>query len=748
MAGNVKDVTIKINVIDGDIKKTGKDFDNLNKKVKTGTKEMNNSLSSMNKGLLKLGGAMAGAFAIKAVIGDAVQRIVAFEKSISSLSAITGAVGQDLDKLKGIVLKTAKETKKSAIEIAKGFELVGSAQPALLKNADALALVTKNSITLSKASGLDLTTSVNAVTTGMAQFNLTADDSALVMDALAAGAKAGASAIPETSAAIEKFGAVANGANVSITDSVALVETLATKQLKGAEAGNNLKNIILKLKNAGLGFVDGQFDINAALEETKNKFDGIEDPVKRSQAQTKLFGLESATAGQILLDNIGTFEGFQGAVSESGVALTQAGIQMDNLAGRVEEMDATYESFLLSLEDGTGVFSTISKGAIEGFTGILESMTALNEFEFSESNGILGFLNNADKFTTNINEILNPAVAQMQKDVSKSTEAQRTFGLALENNALVVGKLGEALKSGKITGAEYTQLIKDVAFGTEKSEKAIEGETDALDTNTDSTNTNNTSKKKSLTLLEKQLKLQADKKKAIKEERGIGFEDAEKEEETVLAETFDADLDRFFTVEEEKTAKLKEERQQRLEDEAEAFEEKMAMQEENDATQLELDQAFADAKGQIDEQLLFSALGLAGAIAQAAGDSMEAQAAALAFDKIAAIASIVINTQKANALLAAQLGLAAIPLQIKNNIAGALGVATVLATAIPQVKQIQSSGKEKKLKDGEIMIQGAGTETSDSIPALLSKNESVINAASSKKHTAVLKAINDDRFDE
>lgn len=50
--------------------------------------------------------------------------------------------------------------------------------------------------------------------------------------------------------------------------------------------------------------------------------------------------------------------------------------------------------------------------------------------------------------------------------------------------------------------------------------------------------------------------------------------------------------------------------------------------------------------------------------------------------------------------------------------------------------------KIKQLKHGEIMIQGEGTETSDSIPAMLSKNESVINAKSSKNSSQLLTLIN------
>ena len=48
-----------------------------------------------------------------------------------------------------------------------------------------------------------------------------------------------------------------------------------------------------------------------------------------------------------------------------------------------------------------------------------------------------------------------------------------------------------------------------------------------------------------------------------------------------------------------------------------------------------------------------------------------------------------------------------------------------------------------KLKDGAVDIDGPGSTTSDSIPALLSRGESVINAESTAKYKPLLTAIND-----
>jgi TP901 family phage tail tape measure protein len=760
---NIKEVTIKINVDTGEVVDAGKDFNNLNKSVTKGTKEMTTSMGGLKTSLLGVGAALGGLAALKAVVGDAAQRILAFEKSISSLSAITGAVGKDLDKLKGNVLSVASSTKKSATEIAKAFELVGSAQPQLLENADALALVTENAITLSKASGLDLTAAVNATTTGLAQFNIAASDSQQVIDALAAGAKFGASAIPETTAAIEKFGAVANASNVTIQDSVALVETLATKQLTGAEAGNNLKNIILKLKNEGVGFVDGQFNINAALEETKERFEGIADPVERSKAQTKLFGLESVTAGQVLLDNIGTFEDFQSKVGEAGVAMTQAVIQTDNLASKTEALDATYESFILSLEDGNGVISDLAKGVVDYFTNVLSGLTEINNFDFDsifKADSTRAFGDAALDLGNTFLSLTNPAVAEsvelmrdgLNKTLDETTNKFKTLSaeqLANKDNANTI--VQTYVKLGFSAGEardKYVELVAAQNSQTEASEEnktASEEETTALDESTTALDGNNKAREKQLSFFDRLKEKVSETKKKLEEAEIL---DRIYTDDTSGDEEEDEDFEEFLAAEglsDEDLEKRKEALEEKQLQDEEAAQIKFDSKLEQNELELEQEQASADLKKQLNQEIAFSALGLASAIAQAAGDSQQAQLAALAFEKIAALASIVVNTQVAlsNPLVAVNPVLTA-----KVIAGGAIQAATVLATALPQVKNITKPKEPKKLKDGEVMIDGAGTETSDSIPAMLSKNESVINAKSTKKHTAALRAINDDRFEE
>ena len=80
------------------------------------------------------------------------------------------------------------------------------------------------------------------------------------------------------------------------------------------------------------------------------------------------------------------------------------------------------------------------------------------------------------------------------------------------------------------------------------------------------------------------------------------------------------------------------------------------------------------------------------------------------------------------------------PANIKAGIAaGAVGAAQLAIASAVQIPEFA---------EGVIGLQGAGTETSDSIPAMLSRGESVMTAKETKQHRPVLEAIRNGVFDK
>jgi TP901 family phage tail tape measure protein len=288
-------------------------------------------------------------------ISGGVDSIIEFDDALAELSSITGATGTDLDFLREASIRFSQETTVGASDVAKAFTAIGSARPDLLKNKEALSEVTREAITLSEAAKIDLATAGAAVAGALNQFNLPASESGRIINVLAAGSLEGAANISEVGETIDKVGTVLAANNVTIEQGVALTETLAEKNLKGAEAGTQLRNIVLRLVQSGKGFVDGQFNINAALEQTRKEFEGIQDPVKRAEAQVKLFGLESVTAANILLNNTSTFERLTTAVTGTDVAYRQAETNNATLAASLAKLGNAVENVFLGFTQTSSV---------------------------------------------------------------------------------------------------------------------------------------------------------------------------------------------------------------------------------------------------------------------------------------------------------------------------------------------------------------------------------------------------------
>jgi len=108
--------------------------------------------------------------------------------------------------------------------------------------------VTDKVLILADASGITLEQSAKAVTAVLSQFGLSASKAGDVINILAAGSLEGSAEVENITESLKNFGTVANDSNLSVEQSVALIELLAEKQILGAEAGTKARGIIIKIK--------------------------------------------------------------------------------------------------------------------------------------------------------------------------------------------------------------------------------------------------------------------------------------------------------------------------------------------------------------------------------------------------------------------------------------------------------------------------------------------------------------------
>lgn len=277
--------------------------------------------------------ALGGAAVIKAT-RDWIQ----FGSAIADLSAITGATGEDLEYLKQQSLEIGEATTLSATQAATAFKLMASAKPDLLANAEALASVTREAVALSEASGVDLPTSAATLGSALNQFSADADEAGRYINALAAGAKYGASEVNETAQALRLSGVVAANANLSFEDTNTALQLLAKGAIKGSEAGTGLRGVILKLST------QANDDFNPAIVGMEKALQNLAEAELTATEKKKLFGQESITAAELLIKEASSFGTLKNQISDTGTAYDQQRVRNDTLQGDLKRLASITES--------------------------------------------------------------------------------------------------------------------------------------------------------------------------------------------------------------------------------------------------------------------------------------------------------------------------------------------------------------------------------------------------------------------
>jgi TP901 family phage tail tape measure protein len=360
-----------------------------------------NNMKSLISGALPFVGVAGlisvGVQGITAAIGSWYRNNKEMEKSLSSLKSLTGASASDLEFYKETAKEMGRTTTLSAIQAVEAFKLIGSARPDLLKDREALAQVTHEAVILAEAANMELAPAAQALASSMNQFNLGADQSKRIINTLAAGSVEGAAEIEDLTASIDRFGTVANANNVTIEESVALTELLSEKNLKGAEAGTQLRNVLLQMSTAKA--LDDKavaeltrFGVNMDLvmDKTVPFNERLKEMSKISGDQTALlrvFGKENVVVGQTLLQNVDHFEKLTTAVTGTNTAYVQAKINNDNLDGDLKKLSSAWEGLTLS----TSAAQSPMRGIVQVGTEVLNwisdvigLLTEWDELKFEE----------------------------------------------------------------------------------------------------------------------------------------------------------------------------------------------------------------------------------------------------------------------------------------------------------------------------------------------------------------------------
>lgn len=372
-----KDVESGTSKISNSFSKTSSSTVNSTNRMVSSMKNTTSSMNVMGSTAKKIGGYIAGAFAFTAIIRGLesfVNTNVEFEQSLANLSALTGAVGDDLEFYKKQAIEMGAVTTLTASQVSEAFMLIGSAQPQLLKSKESLAQVTKEAITLAEAAGMQLPDAARALTGAMNQFKISADSAAEVINVLAAGSKEGSADINSLNQSLTNVGTVAFSAGLSIQQTVGALETLAENQIKGAEAGTALRGVIMKLQASGLGYASGVFNLSDALKEAKESIESHTTAVEKDARSQEIFGIINTTAGKILMQNVDTYHRLTDAVTGTTTAYDQQATNTSTLSASFKALKSAIEGIVLSFSESNGAIKSVVDSLTEMLNNVRENI--------------------------------------------------------------------------------------------------------------------------------------------------------------------------------------------------------------------------------------------------------------------------------------------------------------------------------------------------------------------------------------
>lgn len=299
---------------------------------------------------------------IKNLAGNVIELGQNFTSTMSEVSAISGATGEDFEKLEACAREYGATTVFSASNAAEAIKYMSLAGWDADQSTSALGGV----LNLAAASGMELGAASDMVTDYLSAFAMEAGDAAYFADLLSYAQSHSNTTAEALGEAYKNCAANLNAAGQDVETVTSLLEGMANQGYKGSEAGtamaaimrditNGMKDGAIKIGETSVAVMDAQGnfrDLTDILTEVEAATNGMGD-AERAVALSSTFTADSTKGLNLILNEgmdkiAGYEEELRGA---SGSAEEMANIMNDNLSGDVAAMNSAFEELGLKIYD-------------------------------------------------------------------------------------------------------------------------------------------------------------------------------------------------------------------------------------------------------------------------------------------------------------------------------------------------------------------------------------------------------------
>lgn len=322
-----------------------------------------------------------------------------FETSMSKVSALSGATGDDLAALEGKARELGASTTFSASQAADALGYMALAGWDTEQMLDGVGSV----LTLAQAGEMDLAAASDLVTDYLSAFNMTASDTTRMVDVLAYAQANANTTVDGLGQAFKNCAANCNAAGMDVETTTAAIAMMANQGLKGSEAGTALnavmRDMTAKMKDGAISIgeqsvavtdAQGNYrDFTDILADVEAATNGMGEAEKAAALQST-FTADSIKGLNLLLNSgAGELSSFRDELYNSaGAGEEMARVMTDNLGGDVAAMGSAFEELALKVYDNVQeplrqAVQFITSEVVPGVEGFLSWLTTGSQ-EFDE----------------------------------------------------------------------------------------------------------------------------------------------------------------------------------------------------------------------------------------------------------------------------------------------------------------------------------------------------------------------------
>ena len=392
-----------------------------------------------------------------------------FSKSMSRLSAISGATGEDLNKLKENAENLGKSTQFTAAQVA-------DAQTELAKmgfTTTGILNATSGALDLAVSSGIEMADAAEIMAATMNGFGMETSEAGRITDVMAKSFTTSALDAEKFRESMKLVAPAAKNMKVSLEQSTAAIAVLADQGIAGSMAGTSLRRVLAELSaKTGKDFRDS-LDIYAKkLEETTTTSGKMAIATEAVGMRNKDV-LLSLIANREKLDDLTV--AYQNA---GGAAGGMVDVMENNLSGDKKKMRSALEGLGITISETLGIEKAMRfvTQKFTGFVGAIDKFFGTMGLK-SERTGIA-----FKKFGLNISEgVLEMRLAfiKLQRKIAEIP----IIGRAIDKDNLDKSEKAIQESLNKITGKyeKYSKRRGEIQeeidnYGTE-TEAVTEGDT-------------------------------------------------------------------------------------------------------------------------------------------------------------------------------------------------------------------------------------------------------------------------------